>query len=55
MIDDLVRSSDHFGIKAGIDLDGALADWGSAQPDMIHWRGRRAVRAGAEYRIPARP
>jgi len=39
MIDDLVRSSGRFGIKAGTDLDGALADWGSAQPDTIHLAG----------------
>ena len=45
MIDDLVRSLDRFGIKAGIDLDGAPADGVSAQPDMIHPAG--PVQSGA--------
>jgi hypothetical protein len=39
MIDDLLRSLDRFGIKAGIDPDGAPADGVSAQPDMIHPAG----------------
>src|ERR1700741_3230201 len=39
MIDDLVRSLDRFGIKAGIDLDGPPADRVTAQPDMIHLAG----------------